>query len=416
MLSSSPARDRLIESDEPVSVAFVSNSARGEYTGRLGWIPTLRGHRFDVTFVLPHGEDEYAERMARQGVRVLRYQLDRKSLLPTDDARTVAELLSILRKERFSIVHTFGHKANIYGALAAAAARVPTTFTHVTGLGSTFTPGGGPHQVVARSVLRALYRIVARLSDGVFFQNQDDLDVFSFLPEKKRILIGGTGVDTVFFSPDAVSVEAAEALRRELRLLESSVVVTFIGRLLADKGINELLLAARTLSARDPRLVFLMVGTLDPGNARSLHETDIQGHEGSQIRFLGRRDDIREILAITDVFVNPSYREGVPRTNLEALAMAKAIVTTDAPGCRETVADGENGLLVPPGSSAALEQALQRLLGSPEMRVRLGQAGRLRAETRYSIPECVGRVETAYRRAIQGRNGRAAPHAMERSS
>lgn len=385
-------------------IAFVSNSARGEYTGRLRWARALAGRGYDMTFILPRGEDDYAGRIEREGVPVLRYRLDRASLAPHREIRAIADLVRLFRAHRFEIVHSFGHKANVYATLAASVARKPIIFHHVTGLGEPFINAGTDWRRRAiRAALLAFYCAAGPRLAGVFFQNPDDERLFSFLPESKRILTRGTGVDPGEFSPESVPPAARDALRRELGLGEGQIVVTFVGRLLADKGLFELLAAARSIAGRREGVVFLFVGNLDRGNARSLREADVRGFvTNGPIRFIGRRDDVKEILAITDVFVNPSYREGMPRTNVEAMAMARPLVTTDVPGCRETVEHGASGLLVLPRDARALEEAIERLLASPELRARMGAQGQARAERLFSIANAVCPVVDAYHAALRG--------------
>ena len=179
------------------------------------------------------------------------------------------------------------------------------------------------------------------------------------------------------------------------------MVLTYIGRLLKDKGIPELLAAAAELHRNDPRVVLLVVGTPDPGNPDNIDPGSIPSARDGFARFLGRRDDIREILALTDVFVNPSsYREGVPRTNLEALAMGKPVVTANGPGCRDTVVEGETGFLIPPHDPHALESALRKLIESEELRARFGAAAREDARRRFSVETAVGRVASVYQDAL----------------
>lgn len=362
-------------------LAFVSNTAAGEYTGRFRWATRLRSRGWDVSFILPHGEDAWVERIQAAGIPVLRWRLDRASLAPAAEACATWDLARHFRRERFDIVHAFGHKANVYTALAAALAGRPRVFNHVTGLGELFIREKGDAR---RRVLLALYRVTRPLVEATFFQNRDDYARFSW---NRRILSTGTGVDTDELSPRPGD-------RASLGLRADAIVVTYVGRLLYDKGVTELLAAARALAGP---VIFLLVGGLDPGNARSLRREDVRDEPG--IRFLGRRDDVREILAASDIFVNPSYREGLSRTNLEAMAMALPVVTTDVPGCRDTVTDGVNGLLVPPRDAAGLQAAIERLVVDAPLRRRLGDEGRRRAVAEFFVDEAVRRIEEVYRRS-----------------
>ncbi len=285
--------------------------------------------------------------------------------------------------------------------VAAMYLRSPVAFLHVTGLGSPFMTGGGARQLMQRTFLRGYYRLAARMLSGVFFQNQDDQAELGLRAGAKVHFGGSTGVDLDYFSPASVNHEALVTLRRDLGL-EGRLVLTYVGRLLKEKGIPELLAAVAELHRRDPRVVLLVVGTPDPGSTNSIDPESIASSRDGYVRYLGRRDDIREILAATDVFVNPSsYREGVPRANLEALAMGRPVVTANGPGCRDTVLDGETGLLVPPREPRALAAALQRLLDSSSLRDRFGEAARDDARKRFSVETAVERVAAVYEAAFR---------------
>jgi glycosyltransferase involved in cell wall biosynthesis len=170
-------------------------------------------------------------------------------------------------------------------------------------------------------------------------------------------------------------------------------VVTFVGRLLRHKGVEELLAAFTSLSARHPEAVLLLVGWRDEGNPGVVGADVLERASANPaVRFLGMRDDVREILAVTDIFALPSHREGMPRTALEAMAMGRPVVATDVPGCRQAVEDGVTGLLVPRGDPASLEAALERLMGDDGLRRRLGEAGRLRAAREFSTGVVVRQV------------------------
>ncbi|HEY8264959.1 MAG TPA: glycosyltransferase family 4 protein [Steroidobacteraceae bacterium] len=387
-------------SGSPRRVAFVSNSASGEYTGRLRWVEPLRARGFDVSFVLPEGEGAYVQRFNEKGVKVFQYAMDRSSQSLSGDLASTRDLVRLIRAEKFDILHSFGHKANLCMGLAAMRLRSPVAFLHVTGLGSPFMPGGGAARTLQRTFLRAYYRLAARKLSGLFFQNRDDEGDLGLSKGARTFFAGSTGVDLDELDPATVKSATLDVLRRELGI-EGRVVLTYIGRLLKDKGVPELLQAAAGLHRNDPRVVLLVVGTPDPGNRNSIDPASIPGATDEFARFLGRRDDIKEILALTDIFVNPSsYREGVPRTNLEALAMGKPVVTANGPGCRDTIVEGETGFLIPPHDPRALESALRKLIESDALRARLGAAAREDARLRFSVGTAVDRVASVYQEVL----------------
>jgi len=387
-------------SSSPRRVAFVSNSASGEYTGRLRWVEPLRARGFDVSFVLPEGDRAYVQKFQASGIQVFQYSMDRSSQSLSGDVASFRDLVRLFRAEHFDILHSFGHKANFCMGLAAMRLRSPVAFLHVTGLGSPFMPDAGAARKLQRAFLRAYYRIAARKLSGVFFQNRDDEIDLGLRAGARSFFGGSTGVDLDQLDPATVDPATLDALRRDLGI-EGRVVLTYIGRLLKDKGIPELLAAAAELHRNDPRVVLLVVGTPDPGNRNSIDARSIPNARDGFARFLGRRDDVKEILALTDIFVNPSsYREGVPRTNLEALAMGKPVVTTNGPGCKDTVAEGETGFLVPPHDPRALESALRKLIESDDLRARFGAAARADARRRFSVETAVDRVASVYQDAL----------------
>jgi glycosyltransferase involved in cell wall biosynthesis len=213
----------------------------------------------------------------------------------------------------------------------------------------------------------------------VFFQNPDDLALFQergiLQPHTPVCVVNGSGVDVASF---AVRPLPAAALAGAVRFL-------FIGRLLGDKGVREYAQAARLLKRSHPQVQCALVGWIDSNpNAISQAELDGWVADGS-IEFLGRLADVRPAIEACSVYVLPSYREGTPRTVLEAMAMGRAVITTDAPGCRETVVDGDNGFLVPVHSVDALAEAMARFITDPTLAARMGQRGRQLAEEKYDV-------------------------------
>jgi N,N'-diacetylbacillosaminyl-diphospho-undecaprenol alpha-1,3-N-acetylgalactosaminyltransferase len=215
-------------------------------------------------------------------------------------------------------------------------------------------------------------------------------------PSRVKLLIHA-GVDLGFFAPDSSGI-AVRRLRSSLGLV-GCTVVTFIGRLIIHKGVRELLQAWTQVERSHPNARLLIIGEADPGNPSSA--SVLAGPVPQSVVFLGRRDDVRDLLSITDVVVNPSHREGMSRVNMEALASAKPIVTTDAPGCAEMVDNGVNGVLVPIADTTALATALDMLLSDPCLRKSMGRASLLKA-VEFSM-DCAGeKLRLFYREALMG--------------
>jgi N,N'-diacetylbacillosaminyl-diphospho-undecaprenol alpha-1,3-N-acetylgalactosaminyltransferase len=371
-------------------IAYVSHLDFNLYAFRLAWMKALLARGWEVSAVVPDGE--YCERLRRAGARVIAYPLERRSLNPCSGLRSVWRLRRIFKRERFDLVHSFTLKPNLYASLAGACSGTPV-INHVTGLGYFYTQTGVRARLL-RGMVSLLYWLSFRLARRVVFQNPDDAEALrGLVSQRKTALIRGSGVDTSYFCPGQEDAAQSRQLRARLGLREGAMVVTMIARLLWHKGVREFVEAARLL----PECEFIVVGWIDEGNPSAVAPAFLEEWRGLRnVHFLGRRDDIREILAATDVYVLPSYREGTPRSILEAMAMGKAVVTTDVPGCRQTVEDGVNGLLVPPRDGQALAAAIGRLLADAALRERMGRAGRRMAVERFSNEIVIGQLFDLY--------------------
>lgn len=311
-------------------------------------------------------------KLESRGICVHEIPLRRTGTNPAADFRLVLHLVCLMRKIRPQRVLGYTIKPVIYGTLAAWLARVPQRFVLVTGLGYAFQGGG--ERGGLRSLVLRLYMLALRYANKAFFQNPDDEILFrqlGLLPSSvPSCVVNGSGVD--------VETYAQASLPAGLRFL-------LIARLLGDKGVREYADAARRIRARHPEAVFGLVGWIDENpNAICQRELDIWVTDGI-LEFHGRLDDVRPAIADCNVYVLPSYREGTPRTVLEAMAMGRPIITTDAPGCRETVVNGDNGFLIPVQSVDALEAAMQRFIDDPVLIVRMGQRSRAIVEEKYDV-------------------------------
>jgi glycosyltransferase involved in cell wall biosynthesis len=263
----------------------------------------------------------------------------------------------------------------IYGVLAARIAGVTNRIALVTGLGYAFTSDSKGMRRIIQFVIRLLYKFALANATRVVFQNPDDRALFvqlGLVDAAKTALVNGSGVHLDRFPQQDIT------RRDECNFL-------LIARLLRDKGIYEYVDAARRIKARYPRAAFHLVGWND-SNPSAIREADLKTWvDEGLIHFHGRLDDVRPVLAASHVYVLPSYREGTPRTVLEAMATGRAIITTNAPGCRETVIDGENGFLVPVKDAEALAAAMEKFLENPELVTRMGQRSREIAEQKYDV-------------------------------
>jgi glycosyltransferase involved in cell wall biosynthesis len=313
--------------------------------------------------------------LSAMGITCHDLALSRTGLNPIADLRTFANLRHLMRQVRPDLVLAYTIKPVIWGMLAAARASVAKRVSLITGLGYAFTGQARGKRRVIQMVARRLYRLALSQATLVFFQNQDDRQVFRDLnllslgtPSE---VVNGSGVDTVAFAP-------ADLPRGSVRFL-------MIARLLGDKGVREYAAAARQVRVRHPGVQFDLVGALDT-NPDSIRREEVEAWcQAGDLNWLGEQRDVRPAIARCHVYVLPSYREGTPRTVLEAMAMARAVITTDAPGCRDTTIAGENGFLVPVADVAALVTAMEQFLLQPELAHSMGLASRRRAEDKYDV-------------------------------
>lgn len=329
------------------------------------------GH--EVICSTPEGGPEIEAPMTARGARFRQVALDRAGVNPLADRAYGARLHALIRAEQPDLVLTYTAKPNIWGAFAARKARV-RSIAMVNGLGFAFMSGGGWKQWVARQAATWLYARATRHNHRVIFLNPDDRDLFlrSGLAHPDQVrMINGNGVDMVHYAQTP---------------LPAAPVFLMISRLVGDKGVREYAGAAMQVKARHPAARFLLVGFRD-ANPDSVAEAEVAGWIAGGVEFLGRLDDIRPAMAEASVYCLPSYREGLPRSTLEAMAMGRAVITTNAPGCRETVVDGETGLMVPPRDTQAVAEAMERLIADPKLCARMGAAGHRRAKALYDVAE-----------------------------
>jgi glycosyltransferase involved in cell wall biosynthesis len=307
---------------------------------------------------LPLGSDLRAQ-LELRGCTVHDIKLSRTGTNPITDLRSLIGLYRLMQNIGPSIVLAYTIKPVIYGLLAARWARVPKRFALITGLGYAFQAGNEASQL--QRVARLLYSWALAGATKVFFQNPDDCQLFSELglaKSEQSVVVNGSGVDLAHYAPQP--------------LVAQTPVFLMMARLLGDKGVREYAQAAAQLKQSYPNAEFRLAGWIDDQpDAISKTELDSWIACGA-IKYLGRLDDVRSAIAQCSVYVLPSYREGTPRTVLEAMAIGRAIITTDAPGCRQTVEDGRNGFLVTVKSVKDLKNAMQKFIETPILSKTMG--------------------------------------------
>ncbi len=378
-------------------IAIVINTSWNIFNFRMSLVRALQAEGHVVLAIAP--PDDYSARLVEAGCRFIALPMANKGTRPDQDFGLMRRLTKIYRREKPDVVLHYTIKPNIYGTLAARQAGVPS-INNVSGLGTVFIV----RSFVSRIAL-ALYRLAFRYPATVFFQNPDDRDLFlehKLLKPAIAGLLPGSGVDTARFRP------AATWHRNQ------PFTLLMIARVLYEKGIVEYFEAARLLKAEyGDRVRLLLLGGLDEQGGIGVPRATFEGWlTDGAVEWLGTSDDVPAVIQQADVVVLPSYREGTPKTLLEAAAMGKPIVTTDVPGCREVVVEGENGYLCPARDGAALAGALRRVLELPDTELRrLGAASRQLAVTRFDQQVVIDAYLDAIARATGQPSRRPVPAA-----
>lgn len=310
---------------------------------------------------------------------------------PLADLRLVASLAMLYWREKPDVVHQVTIKPVMYGSLAARAARVPSVVNAMSGLGFLFISRSRKVGVLRAAVTKLLRIGMKHRNMRMILQNPDDKEEFvraRILSEGQVTIIRGSGVDPYYYTP---CPEPA-----------GTPIVILPSRLLWDKGIAEYIEAVRILKHRGCRARFALVGGTDKNNPMSCAESDVQTwiSEGL-VEWWGVRNDMPQVFASCHVVILPSYREGLPKVLIEAASCERPIVSTDVPGCREIVRDGSNGFLVPARESMPLADALERLINSKELRVKMGKDGRAFVLAHFTLERVIGQTLEIYGQLIK---------------
>ena len=340
----------------------------------------------------------WVDDLRRAGVPHLAIPALQRRWAPLADVRALFGLVALLRRHRPAIVHTHTPKAGVLGRIAARLAGVPIVVNTVHGL---YTPDGS---AARRRAMLLLERLAARFSDFEFSQSREDLETLRRLRivDPERSLFLGNGVSLERFDPARTD---RDATRARLGIPPDAVVVGTVGRLVWEKGYREFFQMADALRAA-PGTVVLVIGPADEEKADAVPPaviTDLA--QRGVARFLGMRTDMPDLYAAMDVFVLASYREGFPRSAIEAAAMARPLVLTDIRGCREVVIPGRNGFLIPPRDAAALLTRVRELAGDAGLRARMGRESRSRAVAEFDERRVIATTLGVYRRLLQEKRG-----------
>jgi glycosyltransferase involved in cell wall biosynthesis len=348
-------------------IAIVANTTWNIYNFRMPLVRALEAQGHQVVVIAPLDEHIVYLNQLRHTTHQPIKHLARKGRNPVSEMRLLLEFSRIFRREKPDLVINYTIKPNIYGNLAAALRGIPSICV-VTGLGYTFI-----HNGITNQISQKLYQFSFRKATKVIFENEDDCALFikdKICTKEQGVAVKGCGVDTNFFKPQKPKLPKTE-----------QKVFTFIGRLLYDKGVEEFVKAARLVKKEFPEAVFLIAGELDQDNPAAVPEEVLsQWIENQHVKYVGHVQDIRSVIEDSDIIVLPSYREGMPRVVLEALSMAKPVITTETAGCRETIEEGKNGFLVPIKNVPELAETMRECCRlSPERLLAMGQFSREKA-------------------------------------
>lgn len=343
------------------TVAIVINTSWNIYNFRVGLLKALQSEGYRIVTIAP--EDSFTHKLVESGFEYHPVKMNNKGTNPLEDLRLTADLYRLFKKIGPDILLFYTIKPNIYGTIAAALAGIPV-INNISGLGTVFLDDS-----LSSRIARILYRFALRHSQKVFFQNGHDRELMvqsRLVQSAKTDVLPGSGIDTKKEIPLHHTVK------------KRSVCFLFVARLIKDKGLLEYIEAARILKSKYPEAEFAVLGPFYHGNPTALSEEEVYAWEREGIiRYLGVSDDVENIIIHADCVVLPSYREGLSRVLLEASLLAKPIITTDVPGCRELVDEGYNGYLCRVKDSRDLAEKMERMYLLEDLdRILMGLHGR----------------------------------------
>mgnify|MGYP001028962799 CR=1 FL=1 len=355
-------------------IMLIGNTARGLLQFRGNLIRELSKEKYEVLSLAPDLDNLFFTKLINLGAKPIHYSLSRTGTNIVTEIISIFSLARIIRNEKPDLIFCFQIKPAIYGSISAAISRIKEVFIMIEGLGYVFTQDTTKNKFL-RIILSFFLKASFNKAKKVFFLNHDDRDEFvrrSIIKIEKAYVLGGIGVDLAEWTYVEPPVKPVSFI--------------FVGRLLKEKGIIEFLKAAEYIKRKYPMTEFAVLGDMD-GNPGCIRKEEISPYVDRGIIEWPGFVEARTWLAKSSVFVLPSYREGLPRSTQEAMAMGRAVITTDVPGCRETVINGVNGFLIRPKDVAALAKAMERFILSPELIKKMGKESRRMAEQKFDVRE-----------------------------
>lgn len=356
------------------TIVISINTSWNIFNFRLGLLKALQKEGYRIVAVAP--TDDYSEKLEALGFDFYNIDINNKGTNPLEDAKLVVAFYKLYKQIAPDVILQYTIKPNIYGSIAAGILAIPV-ISNISGLGTVFL-----NDSFSSKIARMLYKIALTIPKKVFYQNSHDRELFidsGLVKEEKTDLLPGSGIDTEKFKPTV----SAEKENNTVRFL-------FIARLVRDKGLVEFVEAAKQIiesstNKKQPSIKFAILGAFYPGNPTAITEDEMQKWEEEGIvKYIGVSDDVKSVINKYDCIVLPSYREGLSRVLLEAASMAKPIVTTNVPGCKEVVDDGANGYLCDVKDAGSLKEAMEKMIShTNDERREMGQKGREKVITEF---------------------------------
>jgi len=375
-------------------VGFLSHLDLNLYLFRAPIMRELIKLDHKVYAICPKGDKNRA--LKEIGCEVVNYDIQRESINPFKEKQAIDNIYHAISDLNLDMIHTFTAKPNIYGTFAAKKANIPIILNLVEGLGS-FYVHNTLKNILIRNIMEKMYKKAFSMSDGCVFVNSDDPKYMMqkhIIKKEKVKIIKSVGVDTKRFDINNFTSENITSKKREIDI-ENKIIILMIARAIWDKGIKEFYESAKILKQKYKDIEFILIGPTDEGNHTCASKEYLQNGE---VKWIGLRDDIPDLIAISNIFVLPtSYREGLPATLMEAASMNKPIVTTDTVGCRDVVKDGCNGFLVPVKDSRTLAHKIEKLILDENLRKEFGKNGRKIAKELFDIDKIVKQYMDYYR-------------------
>lgn len=356
-------------------IVIVSNTSWFIHNFLLSFMKQLQKNNFEIVALAPR--DEWSDRFNSLNVSYIEIPIQRQGLNPVTEIRLLMRFYKIYKQEQPDFIFHTTIKPVIFGSFAARRASVKIVLNMIPGLGYVFTGNTFVNKLL-RPVVKLLYKSALVNSYRVYFQNPEDRTYFvehHLVSADKTEITYGLGVDLNHFQ------------YTPMREKNGKCVFLLVARMLRDKGVCEFVEAAKAIKKIFPHAVFQLLGRIDSGNPNHIKKEIIdEWVKAGHIQYLGEVNDVRDIVANADVVVLPSYyREGIPNSLMEAMAIGRPIITTDMPGCRETIVNNTNGILIPPKNSKALIDAMRLLIEQPELRIEMGKRGREIAVDRFNV-------------------------------